>query len=355
MDTKVLEIINLKIHFKIKNNLIYALRGLDLSLYQNEILGLVGESGSGKSVISKALTGLLPSNAVLENGSIFYNKQDSNLPEKQEKIDLTKSKDKNFNKIRGNEISIIFQNPISSLNPLLKIGHQIKESLKLRNKKLKTKELKDKVFKLMKEVGINNPEKRYYQFPHQLSGGLCQRIVIAIALANQSKVLICDEPTTALDVSVQKKILDLIKKIQKKTNMAVIFISHDLDVVKYISDRIAVIYAVKIVEHGTNKEIFYNSQHPYTWALLQSMPRFSKKGEKLTTIEGTPIILNKPIEADAYAFRNPYALKIDFEKQPPMFSVSSTHYAATWLLHEFAPKIEIPPLILKLKRKGGFV
>ncbi|BAD04110.1 ABC-type dipeptide/oligopeptide transport system, ATPase component [Onion yellows phytoplasma OY-M] len=342
MKKEILKICDLNLNFRVKKHLIYALRGINLSLGEGEILGLVGESGSGKSVISKALMGLLPDNALIQKGSILY-----------KDLDLAQMKDKQFNKIRGNKISIIFQNPLSSLNPLIKVGKQIYESLQLKKTKSTHQQRKNQVLKLMEEVGIPEPMKRFNQYPHQLSGGMCQRIVIAIALANEAKILICDESTTALDVSVQKKILDLIKKLQKEKKLSIIFITHDLEVVKYVADRIAVIYAGRIVEYGTTHEVFYNSKHPYTWALLQSMPVFAKKGNKLKSIQGNPHLLTAPILGDAFAPRNPYALKIDFEKEPPMFKISATHYASSWLLHKFAPRIEVPDLILELQKKGG--
>ncbi|WP_373402621.1 ABC transporter ATP-binding protein [Candidatus Phytoplasma solani] len=343
MKSAIIQLSNLKINFAVKNSLIYALRGIDLSIEEGEILGLVGESGSGKSVIAKSIIGLLPSNKIVESGSIYYQKQN-----------ITILKDKDLNHIRGKEIAIILQNPLNSLNPLIKVGKQIEESLLLKKPQMKSLQRKKEVFKLLEEVGIFEPEKKYSLFPHQLSGGMCQRIVIAIALASQAKVLLCDEPTTALDVNVQKKILDLIKMIQKKHKITVLFISHDLEVIKYLSSRIAVIYAGKIIEIGKTHEIFYNSRHPYTWGLLQSMPIFSKKGNKLKTIEGNPPILNKKIIGDAFAPRNPYALAIDYKLEPPMFQVSLTHFASSWLLHPSSPKVKVPDLILKLRKEGKY-
>jgi len=336
----ILDVKDLEISFKTQHGILSAIRKVNFQLYKGETLAIVGESGSGKSVTSRAIMGLLAGNSIYNGGSIMYNG-----------VDLMQLPEDEFHKYRGTRLSMIFQDPMSSLNPIVKIGKQIGESLKLKLKMPKAK-VKEEVIRLMTEVGINNPEKRYDQYPFQFSGGMRQRIVIAIALANNAEILICDEPTTALDVTIQAQILDLINKIKKERNLSVIFITHDLGVVASVADRTAVMYAGKIVEYGKVNEIFYNPQHPYTWALLQSMPTLTTKSERLESISGTPPNMIFPPHGDAFAERNPFALKLDFEKQPPFFKVSDTHYAATWLLHPDAPKVTLPKAILKLKERG---
>ncbi|WEK82580.1 MAG: hypothetical protein PR2021_5150 [Candidatus Phytoplasma pruni] len=344
----ILKIIDLQINFKTSQGMIYALRGVNFTLQKGEIFAICGESGSGKSITSKAIAGLLPFNAIVKKGEILYENQD-----------LTKITDKDFNQIRGRKITMIFQNPMTSLNPLMKAGKQIEEVFQIKAKRDKKNysktEFKKQTIQLMKEMGIDEADNKYHLYPHQLSGGICQRIVIAIALANESEILICDEPTTALDPIVQKQILELIKKITKERQLSVIFITHDLGVIASIADRAAVMYAGKIVEIGQINEIFYNAHHPYTWALLQSMPNLNTKEENLNFIEGQPPVLTFIPQGDAFAPRNPYALKIDFEKKPPMFPISASHFAATWLLHPSAPKYEAPAFIQSLRRKGGFI
>lgn len=284
--------------------------------------------------------GLLAGNAIVENGKVLYANRD-----------LLKIKEEVFHEIRGSKISMIFQDPMSSLNPIVKIGKQITETLVFKlgmNKVL----AKKRAIELMREVGIPEPEKRYHQYPFQFSGGMRQRIVIAIALANNAEILICDEPTTALDVTIQSQILELIQKLKEERNLSIIFITHDLGVVANIADRIAVMYAGKIVEIGTTDEIFYDPRHPYTWALLSSMPSLATS-EKLDAIGGTPPNLTQKIKGDAFAPRNKYAMQIDLEQAPPMFKVTDTHYAATWLLHPNAPKVTPPKAVLEIKKKRG--
>lgn len=494
---KVLEVNELKISFKTNQGILKAVRDVNFDLYEGETFAIVGESGSGKSVSSRAITGILAGNAIIESGQILYENQD-----------LTKIHEEDFHKIRGHKIGMIFQDPTSSLNPIMRIGKQITESMLVNgnrlknryrdlfhyehtmyrnavidrrnfkaqikrvnnahlfnklfehvdleiqpvvnriieinnlenskdfaaekkeliekfvnyNKKLlvvnkntiketkaqlvekrkeakqivkqewrdekakyaalideqkallesnkedkeKVKEIRTEINRLreelaryrkvtkkeaferavaiMREVGIPQPEKRFRQYPFQFSGGMKQRIVIAIALTADPDILICDEPTTALDVTIQAQILDLIKEIKERRNLTVIFITHDLGVVANVADRVAVMYAGKIVEIGTVDEIFYNPKHPYTWALLSSMPDLDSVG-RLSSIPGTPPNMLFPPKGDAFAERNEYALKIDFEKEPPYFKVSETHYAATWLLHKDAPKVELPKII----------
>ena len=328
---RILEVKDLELGFNTYAGQVQALRGVDFHLDKGETLAIVGESGSGKSVTIKAVTKLLAANAVVKGGSITYKGQD-----------ILNMDDKAFSQIRGNEISLIFQDPLSSLDPVMKIGKQITETLRLKLKMSK-EDAKKRAIELMGAVGIPEPEKRYNEYPFQFSGGMRQRIVIAIALACNPEVLICDEPTTALDVTIQSQILELIGDIQKKNNLSVIFITHDLGVVANVADRVCVMYAGKIVETGTVEEIFYDPRHPYTWSLLTSMPSLATtQGDKLTVIPGTPPNMVHPPKGDAFAARNPYALKIDFEEEPPMFKISDTHYAATWLEHPDAPKMGIP-------------
>lgn len=340
---KILEVNNLKISFKTQQGILKAVRGVSFDLKRGETLAIVGESGSGKSVTSRAIMGLLAGNAIHEGGSIMYDNKDIMLLPEEE-----------MHKVRGSRISMIFQDPMSSLNPITRVGKQIMETLilKMKMSRLKAKQI---AIELMKEVGIPEAEKRFYQYPFQFSGGMRQRIVIAIALANNADVLICDEPTTALDVTIQAQILEQINKIKKERNLSVIFVTHDLGVVANMADRVAVMYAGKIVEYGNVDEIFYNSKHPYTWALLSSMPNLETK-EKLDAIPGTPPNLietsENKIVGDVFAPRNKYAMKIDLEEEPPYFKVSDTHYAATWLLHPDAPKVEPPQAVIKMREKG---
>ncbi len=445
MKSKKLIVEDLSVSFKTGNGMVRAVRNISFELNEGETLAIVGESGSGKSVTTRAIMGILANNGVIDNGQIIY-----------EGEDLTKIKEENFHQIRGKKIGMIFQDPLSSLNPIVKIGKQITEGIilngnrykqqclknvseikaeisslelnlnKMLNEKdkdkTKTKEYKleikkkkkiykqelakekirvkrefnekiielqntinelisklptlsskkkkavkqqiamlhekkkrvykvtkkeayERAIQVMNEVGIPYPERRFKQYPFQFSGGMRQRIVIAIALTMNPDVLICDEPTTALDVTIQAQILELINKLKSQRSLSVIFITHDLGVVANLADRVAVMYAGKIVEVGTTEDIFYNPKHPYTWALLSSMPDLESK-ERLEAIPGTPPNMLFPPKGDAFAARNKYALKIDLEQQPPMFKISDTHSAATWLLHKDAPKIDVPKSIV---------
>ncbi|ASP28014.1 oligopeptide ABC transporter ATP-binding protein [Spiroplasma corruscae] len=257
---------------------------------------------------------------------------------------------KEVRKLRGKTIATIFQDPMTSLNPLLSVGFQISEVLR-KQQGMSRGDAKKEAIKLLEQVGINDAAKRYKDIPGKYSGGMRQRVVIAIALACRPKILICDEPTTALDVTIQAQILELIKKLQKIYKFTVVFITHDLGVVAKIADRVAVMYAGQIVEVGTIKDIFNDSAHPYTWALLSSLPQLGKKGEELFSIEGTPPSLFNNIKGDAFAPRNKYALEIDYIKEPPMFKISETHYAKTWLLDERSPKVEKPEVLKNLKSR----
>ena len=421
-----LSVRNLTVSFRTNKGIVHAVRGISFDLKKGETLALVGESGSGKSVTAKAMLGIEAPNAIIESGSIFY-----------EGRDLLKFTEEDFNQIRGNKITMIFQDPMSSLDPIVKIGPQMTEAAILngrRNQKIAEKKLSliiknllkndaykkelagikkavklakkdysiqfknlslaydfeeaklqvkipeclspaknlllqkefeelndalcrssfcvtkkmayEKALKIMAEVGISDGKKRFNQYPFEFSGGMRQRIVIAIAIAANPDLLICDEPTTALDVTIQAQILELINSLKKKRGMSVIFITHDLGVVANVADRIAVMYAGKIVETGSVDDLFYSPAHPYTWALLGSMPDLDSSG-RLEAIPGTPPNMIYPPEGDAFAARNKYAMQIDFEMEPPLFKISESHSAATWLLHPNAPKVELPETLAK--------
>jgi len=336
----LLEVKNLTLSFKLSAGINHVIRDISFTLAQGETLAIVGESGSGKSVTTKAIMGLIDDNGAVEEGSILFKLNET------EEVDLLKvDKDYLQKNIRGSRIAIIFQDPMTSLDPTMTVGKQIMESMLEHHKVTSKSEAFKKAKELLDLVGIDHPDKRIKQYPHQLSGGMRQRVVIAIALACEPDLLIADEPTTALDVTIQSQILELIKDIQKKTGVSIIFITHDLGVVANVADRVAVMYAGKIVEEGLASEIYYNPQHPYTWGLLSSIPSLSDKGSEILSIPGTPPNLINPPVGDAFAYRSAYAMKIDFEEQPPMFKVSSTHSAATWLLHPLAPKVEMPAIL----------
>lgn len=346
---KILDVKDLHISFRTQQGTLKAIRGVNFELYKGETLAIVGESGSGKSVTSRAIIGILAGNSIHEKGEVFYYDEDALVSNEPAMVDLMKIDEDNFHKLRGTKISMIFQDPMSSLNPIMRVGTQISESLFLKMG-LSKSEAKERTLELMREVGIPEPEKRYYQYPFQFSGGMRQRIVIAIALANNAEILICDEPTTALDVTIQAQVLELINRIKKERNLTVIFITHDLGVVANMADRVAVMYAGQIIEYGSVNDIYYNPKHPYTWALLSAMPDLDTD-EKLYAIPGTPPDMHFPPVGDAFASRNKYALKIDFEEEPPMFKVSETHFAKTWLLHEDAPKVDMPEAIIRRKKR----
>ncbi|GAB0167238.1 ABC transporter ATP-binding protein [Lysinibacillus sp. CTST325] len=337
MSKTILEVKDLKINFKTYAGLVHAVRGVNFDLKEGETLAIVGESGSGKSVTSNALMKLIPQPpGIYESGQILFNGRD-----------LVPLSDKEMSKVRGNEIAMIFQDPMTSLNPTMKVGRQITEVI-LQHKKVSRADAKERAIELLTQVGIPFPEKRYNQYPHEFSGGMRQRVVIAIALAADPKLLIADEPTTALDVTIQAQILELMKEIQKNSKTSIIFITHDLGVVANVADRVAVMYAGQIVEYGTVNDIFYNPKHPYTWGLLGSMPDLDNNtDELLRTIPGSPPDLTNPPKGDAFAARNEFAMAIDYEQEPPMFQVSETHFAKTWLMHPNAPKIPLPDAVAK--------
>lgn len=360
---------NLHVSFKNKAEIVHAVRGVSLKIKKGEIVGIVGESGSGKSVTVKSLIGF---NGKCHTKSEILDFQD---------IDLSQIKyERNWKYLRGSRIAYIPQDPLLSLNPTKKIEYQIAEAikisrkrkyqnalLKIKNKNIsidEKKELKaelkksylnsikkeaisEELFRVLDYIGIKDIEEKIKCYPHEFSGGMRQRIVIAMAIVSEPDLIIADEPTTALDVTIQAKVLDLIKKLRNELNITIILISHNIGLVSNFCDFIYVMYAGKIVEQGLVKEIFTNPRHPYTWALISSIPD-SKSSNELESIPGTPPNLIIPPIGDAFAARNKYALKIDFEQQPPMFQVgnSESHKAATWLLHESSPMKNIPDDIL---------
>jgi len=327
MREHALQVKNLQISFRTGNGLVRAVRDISFCLEKGRTLAVVGESGSGKSVTSRAIMGLLAPNAQVEGGQILYRGKD-----------LLQMSEKELCKLRGDKIAMIFQDPLSALDPIMPIGRQIAETMVVK-KKMRRADAKNRAIQLMEEVGIRDAQSRYGKYPFEFSGGMRQRIVIAIALAADPEILICDEPTTALDVTVQAQILELLGKLKTQRQLSMIFITHDLGVVANVADDIAVMYAGKIVERGTAEDIFYDPRHPYTWALLDAMPNMETAGQ-LKAIPGSPPDMLNPPVGDAFAPRNPYAMQIDFEQQPPMFEISPTHAAATWLLHPNAPKVE---------------
>jgi oligopeptide transport system ATP-binding protein len=304
-------------------------------VHEGETLAIVGESGSGKTVFTKSCIGMLDKNGWIDSGSIKFGD-----------VEIAGFKtEKEWLSIRGKKIAMVFQDPMTSLDPLSTVGTQIAEVFELHRNMNKAKAMSAAI-DLLDNVGITDAKNRAKQYPFEFSGGMRQRVVIAIAIACNPRILICDEPTTALDVTIQAQILELIRSLQKEYGFATIYITHDLGVVANIADTVAVMYSGQIIELGTTEEIFYDPRHPYTWALLSSLPQLGIKGKPLFSIRGTPPNLFNEIEGDAFAPRNPYALKIDFKRQPPRFQVSATHWAATWLLDPRAPRVE-PPEILR--------
>ena len=329
--SRLLEVKNLKTSFRTHIGDVQAVRGVSLYLDKGEALGIVGESGCGKSVTMMSLMRLLADNAVIESDNIMFDGQD-----------ITNPTEKEMQKIRGNEMAMIFQDPMTSLNPLFTVGQQLTEHL-IKHKKVSKKEANDLAIKMLDMVGIPSPEKRLKHYPHEFSGGMRQRVMIAMSLICEPKLIIADEPTTALDVTIQAQILDLMKGLKEKVNSSIILITHDLGVVADLCTRINVMYGGLVVEEGSDEDIFYNGKHPYTWGLLNSVPNpKSEIKEKLTPIEGQPPDLLKPPVGCPFAARCKYTMKVCIEKQPPLFEISEGHRAACWLCHENAPKVESP-------------
>lgn len=346
----IMSVEDLHVKFTLRGDTLNVIRGISLDIKKGESIAIVGESGSGKSVFTKTFLGMLDSNGYIDEGHIMFHSGDRDGNESI--VDLTTYKtEKDWLTIRGRQIAMIMQDPMTSLNPLKTIGHQIEETVLLHHDVSK-EEAHARAVKLLTDVGINEPERRCKQYPHEFSGGMRQRVVIAIALACDPRILICDEPTTALDVTIQAQILQLIRELQSKFELTTIYITHDLGVVANVADRIAVMYAGDIIEVGECEEIFYSPKHPYTWALLSSLPQLGMKGEDLYSIAGTPPNLRQEIKGDAFAPRNPYALNIDFVERPPFFEVSPTHKVRTWLLDERAPHIEPPESVKRLAERG---
>ena len=329
--SKLLEIKNLKTSFKTHIGDVQSVRGVSFHLDKGEALGVVGESGCGKSVTMMTIMRLLGENAKIEAENITFDDKD-----------ITKPTEKLMQTIRGNDMSMIFKDPMTSLNPLFTVGDQLTEHL-IKHKKISKKEAKEKAIKMLDMVGIPSPEKRLKQYPHEFSGGMRQRVMIAMSLICEPKLIIADEPTTALDVTIQAQILDLMKDLKEKLDTSIILITHDLGVVADLCSRINVMYGGLIVEEGTTEDIFYRGKHPYTWGLLRSVPNpKSELKEKLIPIEGQPPDLLKPPVGCPFTARCDYAMKICKEKQPPLFEISEGHRAACWLCHKNAPKVESP-------------
>ncbi len=336
----ILSVKDLVVKFKVRDRVLTAIRNVSLDFEEGKVVAIVGESGSGKSVFTKTFTGMLDLNGKVTNGEVWF--EGKNLMENKT--------DEDWLKIRGKKIATVFQDPMTSLNPVRTIGYQISEVI-IKHQGKSKEEAKKEAIQLMERVGIYNAEQRYNEYPFMYSGGMRQRIVIAIALACHPKILICDEPTTALDVTIQAQIIHLIKDLAKEYGFTTIYITHDLGVVANVADRVAVMYAGQIIEYGEVEEIFYDPRHPYTWGLLSSLPQLGEKGSELFAIHGTPPSLFEEIKGDAFAPRSDYAMRIDFEEEPPMFKVTDTHFAKTWLLDPRAPKVEKPKVIQNLHEK----
>ncbi|MBD5161807.1 MAG: ABC transporter ATP-binding protein [Oscillibacter sp.] len=329
--SELLEVKNLSVSFRTPQGEVEAVRDVSFSLHPGEVLAIVGESGCGKSVLCKSIMKLLPRSAWIKGGTILA-----------DGADITQYRQRDMERLRGRLFSMVFQDPLTALNPTMTIGAQIAEAVRVHQPRTEKAVVRRRVLELMDLVGISGGEDRCGRYPHDFSGGMRQRAVMAVALASSPKILFADEPTTALDVTVQAQILDLLREIQSRLGTATVLVTHDLGVVARAADRVAVMYAGKIVETGTAEDIFYDPRHPYTWGLLRSLPAWARDGEPLYTIPGMPPTLIHPPRGDAFACRNEYALAIDYQEAPPMFQISDSHFAATWLLDERAPKVRPP-------------
>ena len=332
MGKKLLEVKDLSVSFNTYAGEVQALRGISFSVDRGETLAIVGESGSGKSVTVQTVMKLIPMPpGEIKGGEILFQRED-----------LIKVSDERMRELRGGKIGMIFQDPMTSLNPTIKVGNQIMEGI-LIHKKVTKEEAKKQAIEMLRKVGIPKPEERFNQYPHEFSGGMRQRAVIAIALSCEPELLICDEPTTALDVTIQAQILDLINSLKKELNIGVILITHDLGVVAETADRVIVMYAGEKLEEAPVRELFKHPKHPYTWGLLKSLPRLDmSSGEKLESIPGTPPDLLKPPIGDPFAPRSEYAMKIDYEKKPPMIDLGNDHFVKSWLYVKGAPEVKNP-------------
>lgn len=335
MADSILSIENLTVDFTVRKTVLHVLRDVNLEVVKGENLVIVGESGCGKSVLLKSILGLLEQNAKIVSGRILYRAK--NL--------AAYHLERDFRNIRGQEIAMILQDPMTSLNPLFTIGYQIEEAIAI-HQTLSKEKRKEEVIKLLTEVGIRDPERARNYYPHECSGGMRQRVVIAIALSCKPKILLCDEPTTALDVTIQEQVLNLLMELQRKYQLTVVYITHDFGVVAKVADRVAIMYAGEIIEVGTSEDIFRDARHPYTWSLLSSQPALYQPGQELVYLGGTLPNPGENIKGDAFAPRNPYALVRDFTCAPPYYKVSDTHKVKSWLMDRRAPKVE-PPRILK--------
>ncbi|MFQ3544313.1 ABC transporter ATP-binding protein [Halobacillus rhizosphaerae] len=322
MEKQLLNVHNLVTSFRTAEGRLSAVRGVSFSVDQQETLCIVGESGCGKSITTLSVLQLLPSNGEITAGSITFKGEE-----------LTTKKEEQMRKLRGNDISMIFQEPMTALNPVFTIGYQLKEPLKLHTKLNKT-ETRNRAIELLQQVGIPNSEKRLKQYPHELSGGMRQRVMIAIALACNPALLIADEPTTALDVTIQAQILDLIDDLKAELGMGVVMVTHDMGVVAEVADRVMVMYAGNVVETGTVEEIFSNPQHPYTQGLLASVPNVDDASQKLEAIPGSLPNLSEKIEGCRFHPRCPYAMEKCMEQEPPSFKISDHHQSKCWLQEE---------------------
>ncbi|MFL0493871.1 ABC transporter ATP-binding protein [Priestia megaterium] len=324
---KMLQIKNLHVQFSTYGGRVQAVRGVSFDLHKGETLAIVGESGCGKSVTSQSIMGLIPTPpGRITSGSILFKSQD-----------LTKLSEKKIRDIRGADISMIFQDPMTALNPTLRVGEQIAENI-MQHENISKEKAKEKAFEMLELVGIPNPKERLKQYPHEFSGGMRQRIVIAMALVCNPEVLIADEPTTALDVTIQAQILELFKDIQQKTDVSIVLITHDLGVVAQVADRVAVMYAGKIVEIGTRRDIFYTPQHPYTKGLLRSVPRLDLYESELVPIAGSPPDLFAPPSGCSFAPRCPYVMEVCDRMYPASTKLKESHQVHCWLQDERSQK-----------------
>lgn len=329
----ILDIRGLSLSFFTHDGEVEAVRDVSLSLHKGEIVALVGESGCGKSTLCRSIVKLIPSYARIKKGQILIHDWD-----------ITDLSEKEMRHIRGTEVGMVFQNPLTTLNPVMTVGAQLREAL-MRLPEMTKEKVEEESIRLLELVGIPDGKERLSMTPGEFSGGQRQRITLAIALASKPALLLADEPTTALDVTVQLRLLDLFKRLAKEQGLAILLVTHDLGVAACLADRVGIMYAGRMIEIGDTDEIFYDPRHPYTWGLLGALPSAERSDRRLTAIEGMPPDMANLPKGDAFADRNAYALAIDYEKEPPMFSVSPTHMVATWLLDPRAPEVELPAFI----------